>query len=84
MISVLEDTRPIVTLEFVNLRSIFVGDDNVEKIEVYSENGQGALVPWFYITKKSGHDVRVNGAFVAAVIYGSCTGEYSKEEDIPF
>lgn len=70
MRALLQDTRIIKQIALIDSTPIRVGEDSVEKIEVYEELGFGSYIPWFLISYgDSRGSSRVNSSIVASVIY---------------
>ena len=67
----MDDKRPIQGLFFDDAQGtqLVVGSDGVTKIEVYGENGEMALVPWFSVYRGEVISVRVNAARIGSVAY---------------
>lgn len=69
--SLWSDLRPIQSITTIggDGRRWRVGDLGITKIEPYSENGQGAKVPWLAIYKGDSIAIRVNCAAVEFIRY---------------
>lgn len=67
----LQDTRTIESIWLSAEKDLnwTIEQHEVDKIEVYGEPGQGAMVPWFAIWIGGKIRVRVNAARIESVVY---------------
>lgn len=66
MKTMLEDHRPIERIVWTDDSGFTVGNQGVEKIEVYCEVND---VPWFAVYRKGAISSRINSAYVDTVAY---------------
>lgn len=67
--SILEDKRSIDTIFFDDNCSLHVGKDDVERITVEREPGDGAWMPWFAVWSGGEIVSRWNAALIQGIAY---------------
>jgi len=74
MNDIIDDKRDIEKIVFDDDSAIFSSD--IQSIVAYGERGEMGYVPWFAITINGDVKSRINGKYVASVVYK----EESEEE----
>ena len=60
-------TFKVITLESGSQYVVGEGEFQADRIVCIMENGEMASVPWFIVTNKDGHEMKINGRYVESI-----------------